>query len=222
MESRKHIFGLKRRCSVVDTLAKFLAEHSLEESREDEKCGELEVRSQLLVLTDHLERHRSYLEAFVSGPNDEPYLGVPDEEIEILTLASYKHETAYLLCGLHEWLMRLLEKHLEGEILTVLDRDDSPKAKYAELFVHGGIEAIRDSILPDIFTERYNKMERHIYRTCSVSRVNNLAYVRLPKLPARTIVPALTRLHDVTRRNSGEMIGPSAYGALYALASRYA
>ena len=124
----------------------------------------------------------------MAGPNDEPYLGVPDEEIENLTLANYKHETAYLLSGLHEWLMRLLEKRLEGKIITVLDKDDSPKAKYAELFVHGGIEAIRDSILPDILTERYNRMERHTYRACSVSRVNDLAYVRLRNFPQGQLI----------------------------------
>lgn len=61
----------------------------------------------------------------------------------------------------------------EGETLTVLDRDDSPEAKYAELLVLGSIEAIRDSILPDTLTERYNKMKTHMHRACSVSRVND-------------------------------------------------
>ena len=44
MESCKHQFGLKRRCS-VDTLANFLSEYSHEESGEDEQFGEIKVRS---------------------------------------------------------------------------------------------------------------------------------------------------------------------------------
>lgn len=133
----------------------------------------------------------SSLKAFVSDPNNKPYHGILNEEIEILTLANCNHEATYLLCGLHVWLMHLLEKRLEGEAVTILDEIDAPKAKYSELLVYGFIEAIRDSIRPNILTERYDKMETHMERACSVSRINRTGHVRLPELPARTVDLAL-------------------------------
>lgn len=191
MESYKHLFGLKRRCSIVDTLAKFLSEYSLEEHGEDGQLVETEIRSPLLLLTHYLEHHRLSLKAFVSNPNNEPFLGVPNEEIEVLTLAKYNHEAAYLLCGLHKWLIRLLVKRLDGRALTKLDKAHALDVGYAELLVLGGIEAIRDSILPDTIAGRYDKVEAHMERACSDSRVNDTGYVSLQELPARTVDLAL-------------------------------
>lgn len=188
-ESYKHLFGLKRRCSVVATLAKFLSEYSLKQYGEDERFVETDIRSRLLLLTHYIEHHRSSLKAFVSDPNNTPFFGVPNEEIEVLTLANYNYESAYYLCGLHGWLMGLLEKRLEGETLTILD--EAPEANYAELLVLGGMEAIKDSIVPDTFTERYSKMEMHMQRACSVSQIQDTGYLRLPEPPTRTVDLAL-------------------------------
>lgn len=185
--SYKHLFVLRRRCSVVNTSAKFISEYSLVECGEHERFVEADIRSCLLLLTHYLERHRLCLQAFVSDPNNEPYFEVPNKEIEILTLAEYKHESVYHLCGLHKWLMGLLEKRLGGETLTILDRQETEGAKYAELLALGGIEAIRDSILPETFTERCNKVEMHVQRACSVCDPG----VRFPGLPMRTVDLAL-------------------------------
>lgn len=182
MESYKHLFSLKRRCSVVNTLAKFISDYSLMEYGEHERFVETDIRSRLLLLTHYLEHHRSCLQAFVSDPSNEPYFGVPNGEIENFTLANYKHESAYHLCGLHKWLMGLLERRLGGETLTILDREDTEGTKYAELLVLGGIEAIKDCIVPDTCTERVNNMEMHMQRACSV---------RLSELPTRTVDLAL-------------------------------
>lgn len=154
---------------------------------EHERFVEADIRSCLLLLTHYLERHRLCLQAFVSDPNNEPYFKVPNKEIEILTLVEYKHESVYHLCGLHKWLMGLLEKRLGGETLTILDRQETEGAKYAELLALGGIEAIRDSILPETFTERCNKVEMHVQRACSVCDPG----VRFPGLPMRTVDLAL-------------------------------
>ncbi|CAF9935900.1 MAG: hypothetical protein ALECFALPRED_006631 [Alectoria fallacina] len=191
MESYKHLFGLKRRCSIVDTLANFLSEYSLEEHGEDGQLVETEIRSPLLVLTHYLEHHRSSLKAFVSNLKNEPFLGVPNEEIEVLTLAKHNHEAAYLLCGLHKWLIRLLIKRLDGKALTRLDKAHALDVEYAELLVLGGIEAIRDSILPDTTAGRYDKVEAHMERACSDSRVNDTGYVSLQELPGKTVDLAL-------------------------------
>ncbi|CAD6582176.1 MAG: hypothetical protein ASARMPREDX12_000861 [Alectoria sarmentosa] len=149
------------------------------------------LRQRFDLLTHYLEHHRLSLKAFVSNPNNEPFLGVPNEEIEVLTLAKYNHEAAYLLCGLHKWLIRLLVKRLDEKALTKLDKAHALDEGYAELLVLGGIEAIRDSILPDTIARRYEKVEAHMERGCSDSRVNATGYVSLQEIPARTVDLAL-------------------------------
>ncbi|CAF9936465.1 hypothetical protein IMSHALPRED_010772 [Imshaugia aleurites] len=199
-ENYKHLFGLKRRCSVVDTLAKFLSEYSLAKHGEDDQFVEIKTRPHLLLLTHCLERHRSYLRSFVSDPNNGPRLGVPNEEIEALTFANYNYKAAYLLSGLHSCLIRLLEERLEEHDCTLLD--ESPKGKYAELLVLGGIEFIRDSILPKTLTERQDNMEKHMERACSA--INNTGSTRLSEPPTRTVDlalvlgPIMPRLHHQT------------------------
>ena len=187
----KHLFRVERRCSVVNTLANFLTEHHLEKYTKEQLFHEMDIRAFLLLLAHYLERHRCNLEAFVTNRNNNPRLGRPNEAIEDDTLAVYNHKAAYLLCGLHDWLMPVLETRLRGHRITLIGSFGTPRQQYAQLLILGGIEALKDSIVPDVFEVRNQNMSMHMERAWSGPFANNTKHVHVPAIPRRVADLAL-------------------------------
>lgn len=121
-------------------------------------------------------------------------------------LANYNYKAAYFLCGLHSWLVQLLEKRLDEETLSMFGTDEIPCGKYVQLLVLGSIEAIRNFIIPDTLTERRIKVETQIERVCSGSRGSDTIYIPFSDHPQERLIWHLNQILScllyITKRHS--------------------
>ena len=198
-ETYKHLFGLIRRCSIVDTLANFMSGYPLEDYLRVDQL-KTKIQSQLLLLTHFLEHYLSSLNVFVFDPKNKNCLGVQNQNIRDLTVAKYDLHVVEILNKVHFWLFILLQKRLEGRSLTLFNEEDNeedgPPMPHAELILFGGIEAIKDCLLPDTLKDRIMQMHTHMVCAGSKSSVDDIEH-RLSELPARRVELALS-LNPIT------------------------
>jgi len=175
----KHIFRLSRICSIIDKLATHISNdyftkcaehvryngHSEGTQEKRKKLMAARFRVHLLQLAHYLERYRSYLRTCVI---EWCYLGYPRHLLEVEILGKYNHESAWLLCGLHTYIVNILHDRLDfPNPLDIELPRCSVNATYTSFLVLGGIEAIRDCIAAPTSELSMNYMRTHLRRNCS-------------------------------------------------------
>lgn len=191
-----HLFYLNRLCAIADKLARYLSDryhNSVGEPEEypciytntfSRKVMASKFRPYLILLAHFLEHHRLCLKDHVTDPR---YFANPRAAVEVQTLCKYNPEHAWNLRGLHQHLVPALHERLQ---LADPLATDLPyyrvEQTYASLAVLGGLEALRDCIMPPTFGARIRHMRSHIRRSFSMPPATDGSHISLPRPPVRS------------------------------------